>query len=70
MWAMLSDISRQIDWHGQRLTPEDWKIMFTTSLKQQRVVPGLEGSGFVVLGASTSKMSVAELSLKQKRRIK
>ena len=25
MWAALSDISRQVDWYGEKLSPEDWK---------------------------------------------
>jgi len=61
LWAMLTDVARQVEWHGQRLSKEDWKEMFTAALKRQRVVPGLEG-GFVVLGASTSQMTVGELS--------
>ena len=61
LWAMLTDISQQVEWHGVRLSPEDWKHVFTASLKQQRAVPGLDG-GFVVLGQSTSKMTKAEMS--------
>lgn len=60
MWAMLSDISQQVLWHGQKLDPKDWKEMATAALKKQRVVPGIEG-GFVVLGARTSRMSVQEM---------
>jgi hypothetical protein len=60
-WALLGDISEQVDWHGQKLKPEDWKHVFSASLKQQRAVPGLDG-GFVVLGQSTSKMTVREMS--------
>ena len=61
LWAMLADISAQVDWHGQKLASEDWKHVFTASLKQQRAVPGLDG-GFVVLGQSTSKMTKAEMA--------
>lgn len=25
MWAMLTDVASQMQWHGQRLTPDDWK---------------------------------------------
>ncbi len=49
LWAMLTDVSQQVEWHGQKLAPEDWKHIFSASLKQQRAVPGLDG-GFVVLG--------------------
>jgi hypothetical protein len=61
MWACLADISRQVDWHRQKLTPEDWKCMVTAALEKQRVVPGIEG-GFVVLGKPTSRMTVREMS--------
>lgn len=60
MWAMLTDVSRQVIWHGQKLAPEDWKVMATAALKKQRVIPGIEG-GFVVLGDSTSQMTIAEM---------
>jgi hypothetical protein len=61
MWALLSDVSRQVVWHGQKLEPGEWKDVFTAALKRQKVVPGLEG-GFVVLGTSTSRMTRQELS--------
>jgi len=60
MWAMLTDISRQVIWHGQKLHPDEWKDMITAALKNQKVVPGIEG-GFVVLGAKTSRMSIKEM---------
>ena len=60
MWAMLSDVSKQVIWHGRKLSPEEWKHVFSASLKRQDVVPGIDG-GFVVLGLSTSKMSVREM---------
>lgn len=61
MWACLTDISRQVIWHGTRLNAEEWKDMFTAALKRTKVVPGLDG-GFVVLGQHTSKMNKAEFS--------
>lgn len=61
LWAVLTDVSRQVEWHGQRLTKENWKDVFTAALKRQQVVPGLDG-GFVVLGTSTSRMSKQEFS--------
>ena len=61
LWAMLADVAKQVEWHGQYLTSEDWKHIFSASLKQQKAVPGIDG-GFVVLGQSTSKMSKREFS--------
>jgi hypothetical protein len=61
LWATLDDISKQVDWYGRKLSPEEWKHVFTASLAKQDVVPGLDG-GFVVLGKSTSKMTKPEMS--------
>lgn len=61
LWAMLSDIARQVDWYGRKLTPEEWKHVFTAALSKQDVVPGIDG-GFVVLGKSTSKMTKGEMN--------
>ncbi len=61
LWAMLTDISEQVEWYGRKLSPENWKHVFTAALKKQDVVPGLDG-GFVVLGLSTSKMTVGEMA--------
>lgn len=65
LWALLTDVSRQVDWPVdgklQRLAPEDWKTILTAALtKGQRVAQGVDG-GFVMLGASTSRMSVGEM---------
>ncbi len=60
MWAMLTDISKQVDWYGQKLTKEEWKDVMTAGLKKQRAVPGIDG-GFVVLGAHTSRMTKEEV---------
>ena len=61
LWSMLTDISEQVGWHGDKLTPEEWKHFFTASLKKQKLVQGMDG-GLVVIGSSTSKMTKAEMS--------
>jgi hypothetical protein len=61
LWAMLTDVSKQVDWYGRKLSQEEWKHVFTASLSKQDVVPGIDG-GFVVLGKSTSKMTKPEMS--------
>jgi hypothetical protein len=61
LWAMLTDISKQVDWYGRKLSPEDWKHVLSASLKKQDAVPGIDG-GFVVLGLSTSKMTKGEMA--------
>jgi len=61
LWALLTDVSNQVIWYGEKLTPENWKDVFSASLKKQKVVPGLDG-GFIVCGQSTSKMTKSEFS--------
>lgn len=61
MWAMLGDVSKQVEWYGKKLSPEAWKCVFSASLKKQDVVPGLHGD-FVVIGQSTSAMTIREMS--------
>lgn len=61
LWSLLTDISKQVDWYGQKLSPDDWKDVLTAALKKERVVPGING-GFVVLGQRTSKMTKAEMT--------
>ncbi len=63
LWLLLTPLSLQLKWHGLTLSPEDWKDLLTASFrKEARVVPNLEGNGFVALGMRTSTMSKAEFS--------
>lgn len=62
LWAILSEVSEHVVWHGRKLSPTDWKHVFSASLKRMDVVPNLEGTGFVALGLSTSKMGKREFS--------
>jgi hypothetical protein len=62
MWAMLSDVAAQVPWHGLKLSPDDWKLLFLDALKREvRMVPNLDGNGFVSLGRSSSDLSKAEM---------
>jgi len=61
MWANLEDIAQQVVWYGQKLDKQEWKDVLTAGLKKQKIVPGIEG-GFVVIGARTSKMTIAEMN--------
>ena len=61
LWPLLNEVSKQVDWYGNKLTADEWKDVFSASLKRQKVVPGLDG-GFVVCGQSTSRMSKREFS--------
>lgn len=61
LWSVLSDLAKQVQWHGEKLTKEEYKDLLTAGLKKQRAIPGIDG-GFVVLGTSTSKMTKPEMS--------
>lgn len=61
MWACLTDISKQVNWYGHKLSPDDWKHVLSATLRKQKAVPGIDG-GFVVVGLSTSQMTIAEMS--------
>jgi hypothetical protein len=63
MWAMLTDLASQVKWHGLSLTADDWKLIFLDALKREvRMVPNLDGNGFVSLGRSSSDLSKAEMT--------
>jgi hypothetical protein len=63
LWAMLTDVAAQLAWHGKRLTPDDWKLVFLDSMTRElRIVPNIDGTGFVNLGRSSSDLSRAEMS--------
>ena len=63
MWAMLTDIAMQLPWHGVKLRPDDWKLMFLDALKREmRTVPNIDGNGFVNLGRSSSDLSKGEMT--------
>lgn len=63
MWAMLTDVAQQLEWHGQRLRPDDWKLIFLDALKREtRLVPNIDGTGFVNINQSSSDLSKSEMS--------
>jgi hypothetical protein len=63
MWAMLTDIARQLPWHGVKLRPDDYKLIFLDALKHElRMAPNIDGTGFVNLGRSSSDLSKSEMS--------
>lgn len=60
-FAMYTDISKQVCWHGEWLQPEDWKDILSSDWAKQRIVPGI-GGGFVALGVRTSKLKKREMA--------
>ncbi|TXH46549.1 MAG: recombination protein NinB [Desulfurellales bacterium] len=61
MWALLTDISRQVKWDNEKLTPEEWKDLITAANHGNRIVRGISG-GIVAIGAHTRKMTVAQMA--------
>jgi len=61
MWARLTKVAQSVEWYGQHLSAEDWKDVFTASLRKARVVPGLDVGSFVPLGMRTSDMTKEEM---------
>jgi len=63
MHAMLGEIASQVKWHGVWLKADDYKLIFLDALKRElRIVPNLDGTGFVNLGRSSSDLSKEEMS--------
>lgn len=63
MWPMLEDIVKHIpEWHGQKMSKEDYKDILTAAVKSQRLVPNVDGNGFVALGERTSEYSKGKMS--------
>jgi hypothetical protein len=63
MWALLTDVARQVPWDGKKLRPADWRDLFIDALKRElRVVPTLDGAGVLSLGRSSADLSKVEMS--------
>lgn len=62
LWSRLTEVAQQVEWYGQKLSPEDFKDMFTASLRKARVVPGIDPGTYVPLGMRTSDMTKDEMS--------
>jgi len=57
MWVVLHQMEEKCLWHGIKLTAEEWKHLGSSGARALKVVPNLEGTGFVGLGKGTSVMS-------------
>ena len=64
LWPMCQDVARQVQWCGTWLSKDDWKDLFTGSLKKGRPLLGIpvagEQPGIVIVGGGSSKLSVRE----------
>jgi len=61
LWAVLRDVSEQVEWYGRYLPDHAWKDIFTAALERQDIVPGIDG-GYVMVGGRTSKMNKARFA--------
>jgi hypothetical protein len=63
MWVALTEIAEQVLWHGQQLAPDDWKLLFLADMNRgARILPALDGRGFVNLNTSSSALKVGEFA--------
>jgi adenylate kinase family enzyme len=61
--AAIGDIARQRDYHGVKLPVREWKLLFLDALDREvRMLPNLDGTGFVSVGKSTSDLSKDEFT--------
>lgn len=62
-WAALTDVATQVEWHGRRLTPDNWRLFFLDALSRELdLVPNMSGDGFVDIGRSSSNLSTVDFS--------
>lgn len=70
LWAVLTDVSRQLDWpHTEdgkwvigRMPALSWKAVFSAGyLREMDMAQGIDG-GTVMMGASTSNMGVRQFA--------
>lgn len=61
MWDALTDVSEQVEWHGQKYDPDEWKDFFMHALRRATWMPSEEG-GYVPVGMRTSRLSVQEMA--------
>ncbi|MTV47312.1 recombination protein NinB, partial [Streptococcus pneumoniae] len=61
--SCLTDLSKQVEWFGKRMTPDGWKNWITGHLNGQELHPNIDGTGFISVtrGASTSGMTIPEM---------
>lgn len=63
--AVLTDISKQVKWHGQKWDMEVWKrLCMAAWLREKRespkMIPALDGHGIDIIYERTSKLSVKD----------
>ena len=65
--ALLTDVSKQVEWHGKKLPLDVWKRLCTAAWLREigetpEMIPALDGKGFDVIFERTSTLTVAQMS--------
>lgn len=65
--AALTDIAEQVEWKGMRFDVDTWKRLCTAACfremgEQPEMIPALDGNGFDIVYARTSKMTVKQMT--------
>lgn len=61
--ALLTDISEQVLYHGQKVDVDSLKLVFLDGLKREvRLLPNLDNNGFVDVGRHTSHLDRESMS--------
>lgn len=59
--AVAGDLAAQLQWHGNRLTKDDWRHMVAGTILGWRMMPAIDrgegASGWIMLGGSSLKLS-------------
>jgi hypothetical protein len=64
---MLSELAQKARYHGQKISPNDWKLIMMDGLGPEmgfkmRIVPNLNNDGFVNLGTQSSKLTKPQMT--------
>jgi len=63
MWALLTEIQEHQRKQGKDYTTDEWKVIFMQALGREiRLLPSLDGKGFVPYGQSSSDLSKQEMT--------
>lgn len=57
--AACGDLAAGWDWHGHRMSKDDWRHLICAFVLNKRPVPGIEG-GLVVLGGSSRALKLQQ----------
>lgn len=59
--AACGDLAKQINWHGNRLSKDDWRHMISGTILGWRMMPAIDrgegAAGFIMLGGSSLNLN-------------